>query len=105
MDLKQLAAKPKLSKVTVDSDLVVKAYGEPVEFYMYDRQDLPLYLRLVQIREDEAELWQIVKSIVLDESGKPVLEEDDVLPVEIMVPVIEAAVKHLGNTAPQTSQQ
>lgn len=105
MDLKQLAAKPKLSKVTVDTELVVEAYGEPVEFYMYDRQDLPLYMKLIQLKEDESELWHLVKSIVLDAEGRRVLEDGEILPVDIMVPVIEAAVKHLGNQTPLTSQQ
>lgn len=103
MELKQLAQKPQLEKVTVDSETVVSAYGEPVEFYMWDRQDLPTYLRLAQIKENEEEIFLALKELVLDAQGKPVLNDGDILPVDIMVPVIEAAIKHLGKEQPQTS--
>lgn len=105
MELKQLATKPKLHKITVDNDTVVEAYGEPVEFYMWDRQDLPTYLRLAQIKEDQNELFDIIKDLVLDAKGNKVLNEGEMLPLEIMVPVLESAVAHLGNEIPQTSQQ
>jgi len=103
MDLKQLATKPQLEKVTVTDDTVVSAYGEPVEFYMYDRQDLPTYLKLAQVQNSETEIFQALKELVLDAEGNPVLGDGDVLPVDIMVPVITAAVDHLGKKQPQTS--
>lgn len=105
MELKQLATKPKLHKITVDAEYVVEAYGEPVEFYMWDRQDLPTYLKLAQLREDQNELFDVIQNLVLDADGNKVLAEGEMLPVEIMVPVLEAAVSHLGNAKPQTSQQ
>lgn len=105
MELKQLATKPQLQKITVDNESVVEAYGEPVEFYMYDRQDLPTYLRLAQLREDQDELFTVIRELVLDKTGAKVLNEGEMLPIEIMVPVLEAAVNHLGNVNPQTSQQ
>jgi len=37
MELKKLATKPNLIKVIVDKDTIVEAYGEPLEFYMWDR--------------------------------------------------------------------
>lgn len=90
--------------VSVDSEPVVAAYGEPVEFYMWDRQDLPLYLRLMTLNDDQSMLWEVVKELVLDETGNPILRDGEILPVEIMVPVVEAAINHLGNTMPQTTQ-
>lgn len=102
MELNTLAKKPQLVKVSVDNEVVVKAYGESVDFWMWDRQELPTYLKLAQIKEDHEELFKILKELVLDKAGKPILG-DNLLPVDIMVPVIEAAVAHLGNVKPQTS--
>lgn len=103
MQLKQLAAKPKLELVVVDKPVIVEAYGEPLEFYMWDRQDLPTYLKLAQIKEDQTQIFDIVKDVVLDDQGKRVLADGEMLPVEIMIPVLEAAINKLGNKTPQTS--
>lgn len=104
MQLKELAKKPKLELVTVDTPVIVEAYGEPLEFYMMDRQDLPTYLKLAQIKDNQEEIFEIVKDIVLDDKGKRVLSDGELLPVDIMVPVLEAAIKRLGNMKPQTSE-
>jgi hypothetical protein len=102
MELKALAAKPKLELVTVDTEAVVAAYGEPLEFWMWDRQDIPTYLKLAQLKEDNSAIFNIVKEIVLDSDGNPVLSDGEMLPIEIMIPVLQAAVKRLGNKKPQT---
>lgn len=104
MELGNLAKQPQLTKLTVDAEPIVAAYGEPVDFWMYDRQDLPTYLKLSKLQDDQTEMWDILKSLMLDSQGKPVLTDGVLLPVEIMVPVIEKAVAHLGNLNPQTSQ-
>jgi hypothetical protein len=41
---------------------------------------------------------------VLDDKGKRVLSDGELLPVDIMVPVLEAAIQRLGNMKPQTSE-
>ena len=104
MQLKELAQKPNLELVTVDPPVIVEAYGEPLEFYMMDRQDLPTYLKLAQIKDNQEEIFEIVKDIVLDDKGKRVLGDGELLPVDIMVPVLEAAIQRLGNMKPQTSE-
>ena len=102
MKLKDLAKKPTLVKVTVDTDNIIKMYGEPLEFWMWDRQDLPTFLQLASLKDNPVELFKLIKDLVLDEDGSKVLG-DEMLPVEIMVPVIEAAVKNITNFTPQTS--
>jgi hypothetical protein len=104
MQLKELAQKPKLERVTVTDEVVVKAYGEPLEFYMWDRQDLPTYLKLANMKDNQDQLFDVVKDVVLDEAGKRVLGDGELLPVDIMVPVLAAAMAQLGNIKPQTSQ-
>jgi len=103
MQLKELAQKPKLELVTVTDETVVQAYGEPLEFYMWDRQDLPTYLKIAQLKDNETQLFEIVRDVVLDEQGNRVLGDGEQLPVDILVPVLTAAMSKLGNKQPQTS--
>jgi hypothetical protein len=103
MNIKELARKPKLKKITVDNPTIVEAYGEPVEFWMYDRQSVPTYLQLAQIKDDHAEIFEIVKTIIMDEQGLPVLNDGEILPIDIMIPILEAAIHELGNAQPQTT--
>ena len=104
MQLKELATEPTLQKITVDDPVIISAYGEPVDFYMYDRQDLPTYLKLAQIKDNQEEMWAILKDLLLDDKGKQVLTGTKSMPVEIMVPVISKAVEALGKATPQTTQ-
>lgn len=103
MNIKELARKPELKKITVDTPFVVEAYGEPLDFWMYDRQSVPTYLQLAQLKDDHNQLFQIIKDIIMDENGLPVLKDGEMLPIDIMVPVLEAAIRELGNARPQTS--
>lgn len=102
MQLKELAAKPKLNKITLDTDHIQSLYGEPLEFYMWDRQDIPTFLKIIQMKEDNLAIFNLLKDIVLDDQGLPVLTEGEMLPMEVMVAVIEGVVKNLGNSQPQT---
>jgi hypothetical protein len=104
MELATLAKEPTLTKVTVDAEAIVEAYGEPVDFWMLDRQDLPTYLKLSKIQDDQTQMWSVLKDLMLDKDGNKILKGNAVLPIEIMVPVIEKAIQHLGNLNPQTSQ-
>lgn len=103
MQLKQLAAKPKLNLISLDSEQIISLYGEPLEFYMWDRQDIPTFLKIVQMKEDKLELFNLLKTVVLDETGKPILNDGEMLPLEVMIAVIEGVVKNLGNSKPQTT--
>jgi hypothetical protein len=103
MKLGDLAKKPQLIKVSMDDEFIVKAYGEPVDFYMYDRQDLPTYIKLSKVESDNDELPKLIRQLVLDEKGKPAMGADKVLDVEIMIKVIETVVKNLGNLKNLTS--
>lgn len=104
MQLKELATKPKLIKISLNSETILKAYGEPVDFWMYDRQDLPTFLKLAQVKEDPETLWGIVKQLIRNEDGTPTLSDaDSVLPMEIMADVISETVAVLGNFTNQTS--
>jgi len=97
MRLTQLAAKPKLVKIIIDDEDVVKEYGEALEFHIYDRQPMDQFVRLAQMKpEDFQDMVAMVNSMVLDEDGQPVVKDDLVLPTGIMTKVIGKVVETLG---------
>lgn len=104
MNLSELTSKPQLVKITIDDEDIVSKYNETIDFYIYDRQNLDVYMKLTALQEasDIVALSDIVRIIVLDEAGKPILNEGKMLPFDIMMKVIQRSVKHLGNLDPQT---
>lgn len=103
MKLAQLAATPKLVKITIDDEETVQAYGEPVDFWIYDRQDMDTFMKLANVGEDNmGEIVSIVNEMVRDEDGKPVLSDGKALPTTLTLKVIEQVVTQLGNLTSQT---
>ena len=103
MKLSDLAAKPQLEKIVLDNEEIISLYDEPLEFWMWDRQDMPTFLKLVQIKDDQLGLYNLLKDVVLDETGKPMLRDGEILPMEVMAAVIQGVVDRLGNLKPQTT--
>jgi hypothetical protein len=104
MKLEQLAIKPKLKKITINDPDIVARYGDEIEYWMYDRHDMDLYLRMSQVNgKDISAIAAVVREVVLNEGGNPVLGDDEVLPPDMMFKVIESAIKEMGNSQSQTS--
>ena len=97
MKLSQLAATPQLVQVTIDDDAIVAQYGEPLQFYTWDRQPLTVFMRLANSQTTEpADIINTVKSLILDENGQEVITGDQVLPGTVMVRAIAKIVELLG---------
>jgi hypothetical protein len=97
MKLSALTAKPQLEKFILDDEDTVKEFGEPIEFYLLDRQPLSIFLRLASLSgSDNTEIVTIVKDLILDEKGKQIISEDNVLPGPLLLKVIGAVVNKLG---------
>lgn len=103
MDLSQIAETPTLQKVTLDKPALVEKYGEPVEFYMYDRHSVPTYIKLTSIQNDTGALIEAVRELVMNKDGKPMLKEDQTLPIDIMIEMVQKVVTELGNGLSQTT--
>lgn len=105
MDLSQLAETPKLLHLQLDSDYIVDKYGEPLEFWMYDRQSIPTYIKLSNLNENDADqLIEETKKLVMNKDGKPMLKEDQTLPLDILMAMVEKVVTELGNGVSQTTK-
>lgn len=106
MKLQALASTPQLVEISITDPKIVERYGETIEFYVYDRQDLDVYMRMSALKDDDslATLTSVVKDMIYNESGEPILKEGQTLPLDIMMRVIEETVKHLGNLTNPTSK-
>jgi hypothetical protein len=97
MKLTQLAAKPQLVRIELNDEDVVKEFGEPLEFWIWDRQPMDRFVKLAQMKgEDMSELIEAVNDMVLDEEGNPIIKDGLVLPTNIMTKVIGKVVETLG---------
>ena len=99
MKLKELAAKPQLVKCVLDDKEVVKEYGEPLEFYVHDKQPLSDFIRFsVTASEDQnySEMVEFCSELILDEDGKKVMTEGLLLPNSILIKCINSVVEQLG---------
>jgi hypothetical protein len=97
MKLNQLAAKPQLIEIKIDDEVIVKEYGEAIEFYTWDRQPLETFMKLANAQgQDTGKLVEVVRTLILDENGKQIIEGDKMLPSHLLVKVIEKIVERLG---------
>ena len=97
MKITQLSAKPQLIKIVLDDKETVEQYGEAVEFWTWDRQPLDTFIRLASATEgNTGNIITIVKDLILDETGKPVIAADDTLPTNIMMRAIGRITDILG---------
>ena len=98
MKLNQLAAKPQLTKVVLDDKEIVDEYGEPIEFYTWDRQPLDVFLRLANSSSnvDIGNMIGIVKTLILDENGVEIITSEQMLPAPVLIKAIAKIVESLG---------
>jgi len=95
--LQGLAAKPKLMKITLDTPEIVEKYEEALEFYIYDRQPMDLFIQIAtKLNSDYTGAIAMVNDLILDEKGKPVCSEGMVLPPDVTSAAIQKVIEHLG---------
>lgn len=97
MKLSQIAAEPTLVEITLDDVETVKTYGEPLVFYTWDRQPMDVFMRLANVdNKNIGELINIVKTLILDEDGKPVINDKNMLPTNLLMKAITKVTEQLG---------
>jgi len=97
MKLKQLAKQAELIKVTIDDEDIVKEYGEPLDFYVYDRQPMETFLKFAAGgAQDITVMGQVMKDMILDEDGTPVITDGYMLPNNVLVAAFTKLVAQLG---------
>lgn len=103
MKLSTLAKKPQLVKVELDDEAIVARYGEPIEFYMYDRYEMDAYLKLMNSEENDfVHLSSVIKSMVMEEDGSPIFGDGELIPPDVLTKMVEVVINRLGNSVTQT---
>ena len=97
MKLSDLAQEPKLIKCSIDKEELVEKYGEELEFYVYDRQPLDVFAKLANAEKGEMSgITDMIKILLLDEEGKPIVDENQVLPMDVLVEAVSIIGAELG---------
>lgn len=97
MKLSQLAAKPQLIEISIDDADTITEHGEPLIFYTWDRQPLPMFMKLASITgSDSSGLVDIVRTLILDEHGKEIINNDSMLPTPVLLRCIAKITDMLG---------
>ena len=97
MKLTQLASKPQLIKLILDKPEIIEKYGDSLEFWIMDRQPIEQFIKIATAQSnDYALMISLVNKLVLDDTGKQILDDDNVLPNDVMIAVISAVVERLG---------
>ena len=95
--LTALASKPQLVKITLDSEEIVSKYEEPLEFYLYDRLPVGVFIEIAnKLTTDYTAAVTQMADMILDEQGNSVCKDGMVLPSEIMSEAIAKVIEQLG---------
>ena len=106
MKLETPAKEPKLTKIVIDDESMVKTYGEGIEFWVYDRVDMATFMSLANLegQQNIGDVVATMKDLILDEKGNKVLKNGKILPNDIMIKAVEKTVIALGNFVTPTSK-
>jgi hypothetical protein len=97
MKLSQLASKPQLIKLVLDDKEIIQEHGESIEFWTWDRQPLDTFMKLANSdSKDAAQMIDIVRTLILDEGGKQIIQGEDIIPSNILIRAIAKIVETLG---------
>jgi hypothetical protein len=97
MKLSQLTAKPQLIDIHIDDEDTIKEFGEPIEFWTWDRQPMDVFMKLANATgNDTGNIIGIVRTLILDERGKEILKDDEMLPTHILMKAISKVTEILG---------
>ena len=97
MKLSELASKPQLTKITIEDEAIVEKYGDALEFFVLDRLPIETYTKLASVKTDDpGEMYHVIKELILDETGHPVMSDGNVLPMDVMNAAVMKVTESLG---------
>jgi hypothetical protein len=97
MKLSQLTAKPQLIDIHIDDEDTIKEFGEQIEFWTWDRQPMGVFMKLANASgQDTGGIIEIVRTLILDEKGKEILKDDEMLPTHVLMKAIAKVTELLG---------
>ena len=95
--LSQIAAKPQLIEVVLDDEQTIAEFGESLQFWTWDRQPLPMFMRLASLSGADTSLMiEVVRTLILDQDGKEIITENTMLPTPVLLRAIARITDLLG---------
>lgn len=104
MNIQKFASTPKLIEIVLDDEDLVKTYGEPITFWTYDVVSLATYFEFFNSRSNgqfEA-LEKVIKKLILLENGKPAIQDNQDIPIDIAAAAIAKVGDILGKSQSKT---
>jgi len=97
MKIQDLAHKPQLIKVEVDTPEIREQYEDAIEFWCLDRQPLNKFVKFANMTPEQyPELLEFCQELILDEKGNKVLVDEKVLPTKVLLACVNKVVEQLG---------
>ena len=97
MKLNQLVTKPQLIKCVLDDEEIIKEFGEPIEWWLWDRQPLSTFLKFASNDGTQADqILNLLSEMILDDQGQPLLVDNATLPTHILLKVMNKMTDVLG---------
>lgn len=97
MKLTQITAEPKLVRVLLDDEETVADYSEALEFWTWDRQPMDKFIQLANMdQNDFGSIVNVMRDLILDEAGKPVIDGNQVLPSKVLMKAVGKVSTILG---------
>jgi len=97
MKLQELASKPQLKEIIIDDTEIVEKYGDSLTFYVQDRLPIEVYTKLASVKQDDpGQMYHVIKDLILDEEGMPVMSEGNMLPMDVMTAAVIRVTDSLG---------
>ncbi len=100
MDISKFAKKPELIKITCDQPEILEEFGESVDFWMLDNVDINTYFDFYKLQQngDSEKLNDLMRKLILNEQGKPVLQEEELFPVALTLAALVKIGDNLGKS-------
>jgi hypothetical protein len=97
MKLNQIISKPQLTRVELDNEEVIRIYGEPLEWWVWDRQPLDKFFKMMNADAASGEqIVAVLTEMILDETGEPLLKDGASLPTNILMMVVTKMTEMMG---------
>lgn len=107
MNIQKFVTTPQLIEIVLDDDDIVSEYGEPVTFYTYDIVSMTTYFDFFNARSNSEfeRLQKLIRTMILNDKGEPVLTEGNDLPIDILTKAIIRLGDILGKSLSKKSTQ
>ena len=96
MKLAELSKKPELIKITLKKKEIIEKYGDEIEFHIYDRQPLDVFTKLANAEKDMTGMTEMIQDMILDDSGNKIVNDDKVLPLDVLMECVTEISNRLG---------